>query len=175
MPTCRCCVNNPPPHTLCPWVLCCTCPGEVDRKQAEAVFDGFEYFQEKEKEDDLHKSYNDRSYLSSEDISSGESRTDFVAVLTGVTGSWLPSSSGVARARFSLTRTSLTFSITYQRIERPSRVAFLDSDGNTAFEYKTPMRDSDMVRDWNTLYISAIYVFVVCLCVCECEKTGRER
>uniref|UniRef100_A0A4W5PCF8 Chordin n=1 Tax=Hucho hucho TaxID=62062 RepID=A0A4W5PCF8_9TELE len=30
---------------------------------------------------------------------------DFVAVLTGVTGSWLPSSSGVARARFSLTRT----------------------------------------------------------------------
>uniref|UniRef100_A0A8C8JEZ8 Chordin n=1 Tax=Oncorhynchus tshawytscha TaxID=74940 RepID=A0A8C8JEZ8_ONCTS len=119
----------PPPHT----------------KQAEAVFDGFEYFQEKEKEDDLHKSYNDRSYLSSEDISSGESRTDFVAVLTGVTGSWLPSSSGVARARFSLTRTSLTFSITYQRIGRPSRVAFLDSDGNTAFEYKTPKRDSDMI------------------------------
>uniref|UniRef100_A0A8C7ICX6 Chordin n=1 Tax=Oncorhynchus kisutch TaxID=8019 RepID=A0A8C7ICX6_ONCKI len=81
----------------------------------------------------------------SEDISSGESRTDFVAVLTGVTGSWLPSSSGVARARFSLTRTSLTFSITYQRIGRPSRVAFLDSDGNTAFEYKTPKRDSDMI------------------------------
>uniref|UniRef100_A0A8C7U256 Chordin n=1 Tax=Oncorhynchus mykiss TaxID=8022 RepID=A0A8C7U256_ONCMY len=131
---------------LLPGQCCKTCPkGEVDRKQAEAVFDGFEYFQEKEKEDDLHKSYNDRSYLSSEDISSGESRTDFVAVLTGVTGSWLPSSSGVARARFSLTRTSLTFSITYQRIERPSRVAFLDSDGNTAFEYKTPMRDSDMI------------------------------
>lgn len=45
----------------------------MDTKQAEAAFDGFEYFQEKE--DDLHKSYNDRSYLSSEDISSGESRT----------------------------------------------------------------------------------------------------
>uniref|UniRef100_A0A8C8JIJ7 Chordin n=1 Tax=Oncorhynchus tshawytscha TaxID=74940 RepID=A0A8C8JIJ7_ONCTS len=131
---------------LLPGQCCKTCSkGEVDRKQAEAVFDGFEYFQEKEKEDDLHKSYNDRSYLSSEDISSGESRTDFVAVLTGVTGSWLPSSSGVARARFSLTRTSLTFSITYQRIGRPSRVAFLDSDGNTAFEYKTPKRDSDMI------------------------------
>lgn len=42
---------------------------------------------------------------------------DFVAVLTGVTDSWLPSSSGVARARFSLTRTSLAFSITYQRYE----------------------------------------------------------
>uniref|UniRef100_A0A4W5PND7 Chordin n=1 Tax=Hucho hucho TaxID=62062 RepID=A0A4W5PND7_9TELE len=80
----------------------------------------------------------------SEDISSGESH--FVAVLTGVTDSWLPSSSGVARARFSLTRTSLTFSITYQRIGQPSRVVFLDSDGNTAFEYKTPKRDSDMVR-----------------------------
>jgi hypothetical protein len=39
------------------------------------MFDGFEYFQEKEKEDDLHKTYNDRSYLSSEDISPGESRT----------------------------------------------------------------------------------------------------
>uniref|UniRef100_A0A8C7U4L1 Chordin n=1 Tax=Oncorhynchus mykiss TaxID=8022 RepID=A0A8C7U4L1_ONCMY len=136
---------------LLPGQCCKTCPKgnpyypPPHTKQAEAVFDGFEYFQEKEKEDDLHKSYNDRSYLSSEDISSGESRTDFVAVLTGVTGSWLPSSSGVARARFSLTRTSLTFSITYQRIERPSRVAFLDSDGNTAFEYKTPMRDSDMI------------------------------
>uniref|UniRef100_A0A672Z9N8 Chordin n=1 Tax=Sphaeramia orbicularis TaxID=375764 RepID=A0A672Z9N8_9TELE len=62
----------------------------------------------KEREDDLHKSYNDRSYLNSEDM-------EFVAVLTGVRDSWLPSSSGVARARFSLTRTSLAFSITYQR------------------------------------------------------------
>uniref|UniRef100_A0A8C7H6T3 Chordin n=1 Tax=Oncorhynchus kisutch TaxID=8019 RepID=A0A8C7H6T3_ONCKI len=103
---------------LLPGQCCKTCPkGDVDRKQVEAMFDGFEYFQEKEKEDDLHKTYNDRSYLSSEDISPGESRTDFVAVLTGVTDSWLPSSSGVARARFSLTRTSLTFSITYQRRE----------------------------------------------------------
>ncbi|KAM9442129.1 chordin-like [Salvelinus alpinus] len=131
---------------LLPGQCCKTCPkGDVDRKQVEAMFDGFEYFQEKEKEDDLHKTYNDRSYLSSEDISPGESRTDFVAVLTGVTDSWLPSSSGVARARFSLTRTSLTFSITYQRIGRPSRVVFLDSDGNTAFEYKTPKGDSDMI------------------------------
>uniref|UniRef100_A0A4W5PTP0 Chordin n=1 Tax=Hucho hucho TaxID=62062 RepID=A0A4W5PTP0_9TELE len=100
-----------------PGQCCKTCPkGNPYKKQVEAMFDGFEYFQEKEKEDDLHKTYNDRSYLSSEDISSGESRTDFVAVLTGVTDSWLPSSSGVARARFSLTRTSLTFSITYQRL-----------------------------------------------------------
>ncbi|KAJ7990619.1 hypothetical protein DPEC_G00302270 [Dallia pectoralis] len=131
---------------LLPGQCCKTCPkGEVDRKQVEAVFDSFEYFQEKEKEDDLHKSYNDRSYLSSEDISPGESRTDFVAVLTGVKDSWLSSSSGVARARFSLTKTSLTFSITYQRISRPTRVVFLDSDGSTAFEYKVPKGLSDMI------------------------------
>uniref|UniRef100_A0A8K9XZ38 Chordin n=1 Tax=Oncorhynchus mykiss TaxID=8022 RepID=A0A8K9XZ38_ONCMY len=61
---------------LLPGQCCKTCPkGDADRKQVEAMFDGFEYFQEKEKEDDLHKTYNDRSYLSSEDISPGESRT----------------------------------------------------------------------------------------------------
>uniref|UniRef100_A0A3Q3L9V9 Chordin n=1 Tax=Mastacembelus armatus TaxID=205130 RepID=A0A3Q3L9V9_9TELE len=99
----------------------------------------------KEKEDDLHKSYNDRSYLSSEDMGPGESRTDFVTVLTGMTDSWLPSSGGVARARFSLTRTSLAFSITYQRMSRPGKIVFLDSDGNTAFEYRVPKGQSDMI------------------------------
>uniref|UniRef100_A0A7N8XMP8 Chordin n=1 Tax=Mastacembelus armatus TaxID=205130 RepID=A0A7N8XMP8_9TELE len=87
---------------LLPGHCCKTCP-------KVSVLDAFEYFHEKskEKEDDLHKSYNDRSYLSSEDMGPGESRTDFVTVLTGMTDSWLPSSGGVARARFSLTRTSL--------------------------------------------------------------------
>uniref|UniRef100_A0A8C2DWD4 Chordin n=1 Tax=Cyprinus carpio TaxID=7962 RepID=A0A8C2DWD4_CYPCA len=65
--------------------------------------------------DDLHKSYNDRSYISSEENSNRDSAADFVAVLTGVMDS-----SGVARARFTLTRTSLTFSITFQRINRPN-------------------------------------------------------
>lgn len=109
-----------------------------DKKQTDSVLDSFDYFLEKDKEkvDDLHKSYNDRSYLSSEEVGSEESRTgertqaanepggpcltpspaaDFVAVLTGVTDSWLPTSSGVARARFSLTKTSLAFHVTYQR------------------------------------------------------------
>lgn len=115
-------------------------PGVDDKKQTDSVLDSFDYFLEKDKEkvDDLHKSYNDRSYLSSEEVGSEESRTgeyqeapqhdepssarptlsppaDFVAVLTGVTDSWLPTSSGVARARFSLSKTSLAFSITYQR------------------------------------------------------------
>lgn len=41
------------------------------------MVDGFDFFLEKgkEKEDDLHKSYNDRSYLSSEEVGPQESRT----------------------------------------------------------------------------------------------------
>ncbi|XP_013881147.1 chordin isoform X2 [Austrofundulus limnaeus] len=119
--------------------------GTNDKKQTDPLLESFEYFTEKGKEDDLHKSYNDRSYLSSEDTGVGESRTDFVALLTGVTDSWLPSSSGVARARLSLTRTSITFSITYLRFGRPGKLVFLDSDGTTAFEFKVPKGQSDMI------------------------------
>lgn len=48
-----------------------------DKKQTDSVLDGFDDFLEKDKEkvDDLHKSYNDRSYLSSEEVGSEESRT----------------------------------------------------------------------------------------------------
>lgn len=51
--------------------------GAADTTQTDPVLDSYEYFLEKgrEKEDDLHKSYNDRSYLSSEEVGSGESRT----------------------------------------------------------------------------------------------------
>ncbi|KAK2881723.1 hypothetical protein Q8A67_018991 [Cirrhinus molitorella] len=126
---------------LLPGHCCKTCPkGDSGRKEAESLF---EFFQEKD--DDLHKSYNDRSYISSEENSNRDSATDFVALLTGVTDSWLPSSSGVARARFTLTRTSLTFSITFQRMNRPSAITFLDSDGNTAFEFRVPRADTDMI------------------------------
>ncbi|MEQ2306173.1 hypothetical protein AMECASPLE_005435 [Ameca splendens] len=131
---------------LLPGHCCRTCPKDSnDKKQTDSMLDSFEYFHEKGKEDDLHKSYNDRSYLSSEDTGFVESRTDFVALLTGVTDSWLPSSSGVARVRFSLTRTTLTFSVTYQRIGRPSKIAILDSDGTPAFEYKVPKGQADMI------------------------------
>nr|XP_055053605.1 chordin isoform X1 [Misgurnus anguillicaudatus] len=126
---------------LLPGHCCKTCPkGDSERKEAESLF---EFFQEKD--DDLHKSYNDRSYITSEDMSSRDSKTDFVALLTSVRDSWLPSSSGVARARFTLTKTSLTFSITYQRMNRPSVISFLDSDGNTAFEFKVPRTDTNMI------------------------------
>ncbi|CAL8350433.1 unnamed protein product [Lota lota] len=131
---------------LLPGHCCKTCPkGGGDKESLPDP--GLDFFQEKgkEKEDDLHKSYNDRSYLSSEDTGPAESRTDFVGLLTGVTESWLPSTNSVARARFSLTRTSLAFSITYQRMGRPSKIVFLDSDGTTAFEYKVPKSQSDMI------------------------------
>lgn len=52
-------------------------PGLDDKKQTDSVLDSFDYFLEKDKEkvDDLHKSYNDRSYLSSEEVGLEESRT----------------------------------------------------------------------------------------------------
>ncbi|CAL1571210.1 unnamed protein product [Knipowitschia caucasica] len=132
---------------LLPGHCCKTCLKVVHgKKHTDSVLDTFEYFHEKgkDKDDDLHKSYNDRSYLSSEDVGPGESRTDFVALLTGIKDSWLPSSSGVARARFTLTRNSLAFSVTYQRMGRPSKIVFLGADG-PAFEYKVPKGNSDMV------------------------------
>uniref|UniRef100_A0AAX7SN02 Chordin n=1 Tax=Astatotilapia calliptera TaxID=8154 RepID=A0AAX7SN02_ASTCA len=87
---------------------CCKTCLQGGKKQIDSVLNSFEYFprKSKEREEELHKSYNDRSYLSSEDVGPGESRTDFVAVLTGLKDSWLPSSSGVARARFTLTRSN---------------------------------------------------------------------
>lgn len=126
---------------------CCKTCLQGGKKQIDSVLNAFEYFRRKskEREEELHKSYNDRSYLSSEDVGPGESRTDFVAVLTGLKDSWLPSSSGVARARFTLTRSSLTFSITYQRMGHPTKIVFLDSDGTPAFEYRVPKGDSDMI------------------------------
>lgn len=32
------------------------------------------------------------------------------------------------------------------RMDRPNRITFLDSDGATAFEYRVPIGQSDMVR-----------------------------
>lgn len=132
---------------LLPGHCCKTCPKAIEaKKQTDSLLDT-EYFHEKgkDKDDDLHKSYNDRSYLSSEHLGPGESHTDFVALLTGIKDSWLPSSSGVARARFTLTRSSLAFSITYQRMGRPAKIVFLTSDGTTAFEYKVPKGNTDMI------------------------------
>ncbi|KAL8188105.1 UNVERIFIED_CONTAM: hypothetical protein K2H54_061697 [Gekko kuhli] len=87
--------------------------GTPEKRPAEPLFDNFEYFQDKE--DDLHRNYNDRAYLSSEDMARDDSRTDFVALLTSGSEPWVPASNAVAKGRFSLVRSSLLFSINYER------------------------------------------------------------
>lgn len=109
-------------------------------KSSAPSFDTFEYFQDKE--DDLDKPYNDRSYLSSEGLARDDSRTgepptragssgeghlpvlptiigtpspEFVALLTSGPEPWHPTSSAVAKARFTLLRSYLLFSISYER------------------------------------------------------------
>ncbi|XP_075058553.1 chordin [Mixophyes fleayi] len=113
---CRVCPKTPPPPLLV--------------KKSEFIFDEFEYFQEKD--DDL---YNDRSYLSSDDVGVGESRTEYVAFLTASSRAWPPVSSGLAKAKFNLQRSNLLFSITYKGMDNLSRVRFSDSDGTVLFEH----------------------------------------
>nr|XP_025034940.1 chordin [Pelodiscus sinensis] len=79
---------------LLPGHCCKTCPKappSLPEKRPEPIFDSFEYFQDKE--DDLHKSYNDRSYLSSEDLARDDSRTgsflpDRGALVEEICGMW---------------------------------------------------------------------------------------
>ncbi|XP_029028322.2 chordin isoform X2 [Betta splendens] len=121
---------------------CCKiCPKGDDSRRSGAVLNPLQFVQERSKEADLHKSYNDRSYVSSED--SRESHNDLVAVLTAAPDS--PGSSGVARAHFTVSRNSLTFSVTYQRMSRPGRIVFMDPEGSAVFEYRVPKGQSDMV------------------------------
>ncbi|XP_063772714.1 chordin [Pseudophryne corroboree] len=113
---CRVCPKTPPPP--------------LPVKKSEFIFDEFEYFQEKD--DDL---YNDRSYLSSDDVSVGESRTEYVAFLTASSRAWPPINNGLAKAKFNLQRTNLLFSVTYKGMDSFSRVRFSDSDGTVLFEH----------------------------------------
>ncbi|XP_061493430.1 chordin isoform X2 [Rhineura floridana] len=101
---------------LLPGRCCKTCPKatpSIPEKRPEPLFDNFEYFQAKE--DDLHRNYNDRAYLSSEDLVRDDNRIDFVALLTSGSETWMPMSSAVAKARFTLVRAHLLFSINYER------------------------------------------------------------
>ncbi|XP_041419135.1 chordin-like [Xenopus laevis] len=115
---------------LLPGHCCKTCPKAPPIKKSDFVFDGFEYFQEKD--DDL---YNDRSYLSSDDFAVEESRSEYVALLTAPSHVWPPVTSGVAKARFNLQRSNLLFSITYKWIDRLSRIRFSDLEGSVLFEH----------------------------------------
>ncbi|XP_066459514.1 chordin isoform X1 [Eleutherodactylus coqui] len=117
-----------------PGQCCRVCPRTLPPlpalKKSEFVFDEFEYFQEKD--DDL---YNDRSYLSSDDVGVEDSRTEYVAFLTASSYVWPPVSTGLAKAKFNLQRSNLLFSITYKGLDSLSRVRFSDSDGNVLFEH----------------------------------------
>ncbi|XP_009881689.1 PREDICTED: chordin [Charadrius vociferus] len=68
-----------PRATLLPGHCCHTCPKALPgppEKSPAPPFDTFEYFQDKE--DDLDKPYNDRSYLSSEGLARDDARTAWV-------------------------------------------------------------------------------------------------
>uniref|UniRef100_A0A8C5ULX6 Chordin n=7 Tax=Passeriformes TaxID=9126 RepID=A0A8C5ULX6_9PASS len=132
-----------PRATLLPGHCCHTCPKGPPEKSPASRFDTFEYFQDKE--DDLDKPYNDRSYLSSESLARDDARTEFVALLTSGSEPWNPTSSAVAKARFTLLRSSLLFSISYERLGRPSRVRFSDPEGNVLFEH--PVQKSAAPED----------------------------
>uniref|UniRef100_A0A7N6AH79 Chordin n=1 Tax=Anabas testudineus TaxID=64144 RepID=A0A7N6AH79_ANATE len=130
---------------LLPGHCCKTCPkGDSDNKQTDSVLDTFDYFHEKskEKEDDLHKSYNDRSYLSSEDLAPGESRTgEWDHLLTDT-----QQALRCVRARIKLkTKKQWIQCDSFSEMGRPSRIVFLDSDGTAAFEYKVPKGQSEMI------------------------------
>ncbi|XP_010571398.1 PREDICTED: chordin [Haliaeetus leucocephalus] len=135
-----------PRATLLPGHCCHTCPKALPgppEKSPAPPFDTFEYFQDKE--DDLDKPYNDRSYLSSEGLARDDARTEFVALLTSGPEPWHPTSSAVAKARFTLLRSYLLFSISYERLGRPSRVRFSDPEGNVLFEH--PVQKSAAPED----------------------------
>ncbi|XP_059711660.1 chordin isoform X3 [Haemorhous mexicanus] len=132
-----------PRATLLPGHCCHTCPKGPPEKSPALRFDTLEYFQDKE--DDLDKPYNDRSYLSSEGLARDDARTEFVALLTSGPEPWHPTSSAVAKARFTLLRSSLLFSISYERLGRPSRVRFSDPEGNVLFEH--PVQKSATPED----------------------------
>ncbi|OWK05774.1 hypothetical protein Celaphus_00012560 [Cervus elaphus hippelaphus] len=90
-----------------PGHCCQTCPQEHSSPEKQPTGLAFEYPRDPE-----HRSYSDRGEPGAEDRGRGDGHTDFVALLTG------PRSQAVARARVSLQRSSLRFSISYRRAEQ---------------------------------------------------------
>ncbi|KAM9226094.1 chordin isoform 3-T3 [Dugong dugon] len=107
-----------------PGHCCQSCPQERSGPERQPSGLAFEYPRDPE-----HRSYSDPGEPGAEDRARGDGHTDFVALLTG------PRSQAVARARVSLQRSSLRFSISYRRLDRPTRVRFSDSNGSVLFEH----------------------------------------
>ncbi|XP_057356677.1 chordin isoform X2 [Manis pentadactyla] len=117
-----------------PGHCCQTCPQERSGPERRLTGPAFEYPRDPE-----HRSYSDRGEPGAEDRARGDGHTDFVALLTG------PRSQAVARARVSLLRSSLRFSISYQRLDRPTRIRFSDSTGSVLFEHPAALTQDGLV------------------------------
>ncbi|XP_032338830.1 chordin isoform X3 [Camelus ferus] len=124
-----------------PGHCCQTCPQERSGPEKQPTGLAFEYPRDPE-----HRSYSDRGEPGAEDRARGDGHTDFVALLTG------PKSQAVARARVSLLRSSLRFSISYRRLDRPTRIRFSDSTGSVLFEHPAaPTQDGLVCGVWRAV------------------------
>ncbi|XP_016862880.1 chordin isoform X4 [Homo sapiens] len=124
-----------------PGHCCQTCPQERSSSERQPSGLSFEYPRDPE-----HRSYSDRGEPGAEERARGDGHTDFVALLTG------PRSQAVARARVSLLRSSLRFSISYRRLDRPTRIRFSDSNGSVLFEHPAaPTQDGLVCGVWRAV------------------------
>uniref|UniRef100_A0A8C9BG24 Chordin n=1 Tax=Phocoena sinus TaxID=42100 RepID=A0A8C9BG24_PHOSS len=124
-----------------PGHCCQTCPQERSGPEKQPMGLAFEYPRDPE-----HRSYSDRGEPGAEDRGRGDGHTDFVALLTG------PRSQAVARARVSLLRSSLRFSISYRRLDRLTRIRFSDSTGSILFEHPAaPTQDGLVCGVWRAV------------------------
>ncbi|XP_013368777.1 PREDICTED: chordin isoform X2 [Chinchilla lanigera] len=124
-----------------PGHCCQTCPQERSNLEQPPPSLSFEYPRDPE-----HRSYSDRSEPGAEERARADGHTDFVALLTG------PRSQAVARARVSLQRSSLRFSISYRQLDRPSRVRFSEATGRVLFEHPAaPTQDGLVCGVWRAV------------------------
>ncbi|XP_027632506.1 chordin isoform X6 [Tupaia chinensis] len=123
-----------------PGHCCQTCPQERSGPERPPSGLSFEYPRDPE-----HRSYSDRGEPGTEERAR-DGHTDFVALLTG------PRSQAVARARVSLLRSSLRFSVSYRWLDRPTRVRFSDSTGSVLFEHPAaPTQDGLVCGVWRAV------------------------
>ncbi|KAM5293184.1 chordin isoform 2-T2 [Ctenodactylus gundi] len=124
-----------------PGHCCQACPQERSSVEPSPPSLSFEY-----PRDPAHRSYSDRGEPGAEERARADGHTDFVALLTG------PRSRAVARARVSLLRSSLRFSISYRQLDRPSRVRFSDATGSILFEHPAaPTQDGLVCGVWRAV------------------------
>ncbi|XP_009988994.1 PREDICTED: chordin, partial [Tauraco erythrolophus] len=119
-------------------------PGPPEKSPAPP-FDTFEYFQDKE--DDLDKPYNDRSYLSSEGLARDDARTalHWQGERFGDGGDVLGVQPGRAARDFGIPTVPAQPHPFASRLGRPSRVRFSDPEGNVLFEH--PVQKSAAPED----------------------------